>query len=276
VLREAPSAHTAEAFEQARIEQELTGVSLPPGHAFRFDAARLAQEEAEFAAVDCLLVPSSQAAETYEARGIPSHRIARHHYGYDPEAFTSATRGEQELQAIFVGRGEPTKGLHYALQAWTQSTLARRAKFLIVGDMLPDYKRYLEPLLSHPSVELRPFSTDVGALLARASLVVLSSVTEGSALVTYEAFGAGCVGLVSDATGAPCTDGIDGLVHPRRDPNALRAHLDLLDTDPQTLGRLRKGVATRRGELTWARAGDVLTARYREHSRPANDSATQV
>ena len=45
----------------------------------------------------------------------------------------------------------------------------------------------------------------------------LASLTEGSALVTFEAQGSGCVLCVSDAAGADCRPGLDALVHPAGD-----------------------------------------------------------
>ena len=41
--------------------------------------------------------------------------------------------------------------------------------------------------LQDPSIELLPFRRDVAGLMQAADVLVLASVTEGSALVTYEA-----------------------------------------------------------------------------------------
>jgi glycosyltransferase involved in cell wall biosynthesis len=263
VLREAPSAHTATAFEEARREQEVTGVVLPEGHAFRFDAAKLAREEAEFAVVDALLVPSEAAADTYRARGIPEERIETHRYGFDPAAFTPAQRDTRAgLQAVFVGRGEPTKGLHYMLDAWIESRAASNGRLAIVGAMLPEYEDYLAPRLAHPSVERLPFTRSVAAIMQQADVLLLSSVTEGSALVTYEAIGSGCVPLVSAAAGAPCAHEVDCLVHPTRDVARLTEHIDSVATDPSRLEGLRKGALARRDELTWSAAGGLLLEIY--------------
>jgi glycosyltransferase involved in cell wall biosynthesis len=265
-LREAPSAHTAEAFEQAAREQELVGVELPVGHAFRFDADRLAQEEQEFAAAAGLLVPSSYAASTYLRRGIAPERVLRHQYGFDPERFRVGARRDagEPFTALFVGRGEPTKGLHYALDAWHRSGVGATGRFVIVGEMLPAYAERLAPMLDDPSIEVREFAPAVETIMQAADVLVLPSVTEGSALVTYEAQGAGCALLVSDASGAPLSDDVEGLIHPARDVDALTEHFRRTATDPELRHRLRAGVLAHRDELTWRRAGAGLRAVYEQ------------
>ena len=54
-----------------------------------------------------------------------------------------------------MGRGEPRKGLHYALRAWIASGAAESGRFVIVGAIDPDYRAVLAPLLAHPSVDER-------------------------------------------------------------------------------------------------------------------------
>ncbi|HEY7438847.1 MAG TPA: glycosyltransferase family 4 protein [Acidimicrobiia bacterium] len=261
-LREAPSAHTAEVFDQAAAESRVTGVELPPGHPLRFDSARLRLEEQEFEAAGGLLVPSQPAADTFLTRGFGAERVVRHRYGYDPDRFRPMQRPDGPFTAVFVGRCEPPKGLHYALDAWFASGAAERGRFVVVGAMQPDYERFLGARLTHRSLEVRPFDPDVAELLGVADALVLPTVTEGSALVTYEATGSGCVPVVSDAAGAYCTDGLDGLVHRARDVGALTEHLRILSTDAVRLEELRQGVLAHRPELTWQRAGEVLAAAY--------------
>ena len=72
-------------------------------------------------------------------------------------------------------------------------------------------------------------------------MLLLPSIEEGSALVTYEAQVAGCVPLVSTAAGAMLDHDVHGLVHEAGDVATLTAQLDLLAGDPGTLERLRAG-----------------------------------
>lgn len=268
-VREAPSAHTAEAFAQAAREQERTGVVLPPNHPFRADPARLAREEAEFAAAAALLVPSRAAATTYRARGIDPARVVEHRYGCDLSVFRPgeswAPPPAGALRVAYVGRIEPTKGVHVALEAWVRSGLGGRGgRFLLVGEALAGMERILGSYRRAPGVEVRPNTADVAAVLRDVDALVLASVTEGSALVTYEAQACGCVLLVSDVAGADCRPDIDAYVHPARDVDRLAAQLRLLADDPDRLTRMRRAVLTRRDRLGWDAAADRLLACYQE------------
>jgi hypothetical protein len=102
-------------------------------------------------------------------------------------------------------------------------------------------------------------------------LLVLPSIEEGSALVTSEARGSGCVLLVSDAAGAHCVHMQHGLVHAVGDVSALTSHLDQLDSDRTLLGRLRAASLAGVGEITWRAAGarllDVYAETIAEHRR---------
>jgi hypothetical protein len=64
-----------------------------------------------------------------------------------------------------VGRCEPRKGLHYALQGWLASGAAERGTFTICGDFYPGYDRVLGHWLGHPSVRVQGFVPDVASLM---------------------------------------------------------------------------------------------------------------
>jgi glycosyltransferase involved in cell wall biosynthesis len=264
-VREAPNTHTAHAFAVVAEESELIGVRPPKRSSHRFDAAHLAQEEREWDAATAILVPSVAVEATFLDRGFDPARLLRHRYGYRPAPASPPGRGRSSgLSALFLGRIEPRKGLHYGLRAWIASTASARGRFLIYGDSpSAAYRTYLQPLLDHPSVELHGFTADPSAALASADVLVLPSIEEGSALVTYEAQAFGCVPLVSREAGAPVDDGVNGLVHDARDVAALTAQFDRLDESPAELGRLAANALERSADLTWAAAGTMLVGAYR-------------
>jgi glycosyltransferase involved in cell wall biosynthesis len=279
-FREAPSAHTQTAYEDAAREAAAVGVELPPDHHHRYDAAHLRRELEEFEAADFLLVPSAYVERTFLDRGFDDARLIRHGYGYDPAAFAAADAGPRAargdgLTIVFVGRGEPNKGLHHALRAWIDSGAAERGAFLLCGELLPDYRARLEPLLAHPSVRELGWVDPVAPVMRDADVLLLPSVTEGSALVTYEAQAAGCALLVSTAAGAPCEDGVEGLVHEPGDVAALTSHLRLLEGDPAVLDRMRAAALRHALQLTWSAAGRRLADAYFEGLTRAGRADTQ-
>ena len=270
-LRESPSAHTTESLARAEREQAITGVRLGRDQALRTDHAKIRREEREYDLASAILVPSPLVELTFLDRGFAPDRLARHRYGFDPERFpvppprTPST--DHPFTALYVGRCEPTKGLHYALEAWHRSGVSSHGRFRIVGTFVPGYAEALARLLDHPSVEVRPFTDDVSAEMRAADVLVLASVAEGSALVTYEAQASGLALLVSDATGAYVEHGIQGLVHPARDVDTLTEHLRTVACDPELLARLQAGAAAHRDALTWSAAAKVLVDVYEARRR---------
>ncbi|QEC50078.1 glycosyltransferase family 4 protein [Baekduia soli] len=262
---ERPNAHTAFAFDAvAAVGREL-GIAEQPGSPHAHDPDRLAREEREYAAADALLCPSDFVRDTFLEHGHDPERLLRHRYGYDPARFSPGVRDPRApFTAVFAGRGEPRKGLHLALRAWLASEGPRRGgRFVIAGPIDPVYRPVLAPMLADPSVvELGP-TTAMAEVMRGADVLVLPSVEEGSALVTYEARATGCVLLVSDHAGAACTPGHDALVHPAGDADALRRDLVAVQRDPALLARL--GVAGLEGAaaLTWEAAATVLLDCYR-------------
>lgn len=266
VVLERPNAHTAFAYEEVAKENREVGIELPDDHDHQFDPKRLALEETEYAEADYLLCPSEFVARTFSDRGFPAAKLVRHQYGFDLTRFGSPTTEPADhdgLVMIYAGVVEPRKGLHHALKAWLASGAHEKGTFMVCGEFVPGYRERLEPMISHPSVKVMGHRTDLPDLMRQSDLFVLSSVEEGSALVTYEARGAGCVLLVSDASGAVCEHMKNGLIHGSRDVASLTGHIRQLDQDRALLARLRAASGTGLEKLTWDEAGRRLEEVYR-------------
>ena len=264
-FRELPNAHTAATFAAARQADLDTGVTLPTQNSHASSIARLALEEREFAAADYLLAPSRFVLDSFVDRGFDPAVVVRHAYGHDPARFTPPAPADRPrpFTAVFVGRGEPAKGLHFALDAWLRSSASRDGRFLILGRLLPAYERALADRLADPSVEVLGFVDDVASVLAGCDVLIFPTYTEGSALVTFEAMAMGVVPLVSDAAGAPIADGIDGFRHAVGDVDALVRQLDLLTGTRGTLAAMRAAAVAASGRQTWDDGGRRLLEAYR-------------
>ena len=262
--REVPNTHTAHAYEVVARESARLGLTPRAGASHAADPVRLATEEQEWATATALLVPSDAVATTFLDRGFDPARLRRHRYGCTPA--TAVERAPREpgaaLTAVFLGRVEPRKGLHHALDAWLASSASGSGRLLVFGAIDDDYREVLADRLAHPSVELRGVTASPMAELARADVLLLPSLEEGSALVTYEAQVAGCVPLVSTAAGALMEHDVHGLLHEPGDVATLTAQLDLLASDAATLERLRTAALAHAPDLTWAAASRSLVAAY--------------
>ncbi len=280
---ERPNAHTQFAYEVVLQECQKLGLTLPSSHEHAYNAAVLQRELLEYEAASRLLCPSDFVASTFIDRGFASERLARHQYGFDETVFYAQEKqrtGKSGLTMLFVGGCAPRKGLHYALKAWLQSTASQDGEFLIAGAFVPGYAEKLEPMLSHPSVRRLGHRSDVAELMRRSDVLVLPSIEEGSALVTSEARGCGCVLLVSDAAGAICQDMENALVHRAGDVEALTQHINLLGQDRRLLEKLRSASLRTVHEITWTAAGRRLLEVYRdtiaEHSHGVSSCAEEL
>ncbi len=271
-VREVPNTHTAHAYEVVAREYAALGLEPRRGESHTLNARRLATEESEYAAAAGLLVPSEAVAGSFLERGFDDGKLLRHRYGCtvaEPPARDSAG----PFTAVFLGRGSPRKGLHTALEAWTASTAAATGRFLVYGLLDEDYAAILAPLLAHPSVEVRGVTSEPMRVLASADVLLLPTVEEGSALVTYEAQVAGCVPLVSTAAGAVIEEGVTGFTHAVGDVGALTAQLDLLIARPDLLATMSGAALARADELSWAAATQATLAAYREAGRLVRESS---
>lgn len=263
---ERPNAHTRYAYEVVRQECLKLGISMPAGHEHDYNPAILAREEEEYSLADYLLCPSDFVARTFLDRGFSPGKLLRHQYGFNQKLFfpSAVPIGPREgLTMLFAGGCAPRKGLHYALDAWLRSNAHRTGRFLIAGGFIPGYAELLSAQLAHPSVKVLGHRSDVPDLMRQSDILILPSIEEGSALVTSEARGSGCVLLVSDAAGAICEDGKTGLIHHAGDVATLTNQIDQLDANKQLLDEFRKRSLASVKALTWEEAGQTLLKGYR-------------
>jgi glycosyltransferase involved in cell wall biosynthesis len=264
---ERPNANTRYAMEVVRQECERLGVALPLAHEHAYHAEKLRKEEEEYDLATRLLCPSDFVVKTFLDKGFPRERLVRHTYGYDETVYFD--RGEtpnpgRNLIMLFVGACAVRKGLHYALEAWLRSPVSRTGTFLIAGEFLDVYKEKLAPMLAHPSVKVLGHRSDVPELMRKSDVLILPTIEEGSALVTSEARGSGCVLLVSEAAGAICKHEDNALVHRVGDIETLSKQITMLNDDRALLDRLRTNSLRTTHHITWTAAGNRLLEVYRQ------------
>jgi glycosyltransferase involved in cell wall biosynthesis len=264
VVREAPNTHTEFAWRVVAEEVARLGLQGEVDTAHTANDRRLDMERADWSQATAILAPSDFVAQTFRDAGFADDRILRHQYGFRPgtRVARARTAAPAPLRAVYVGLGEPRKGLHYALDAWLRSEASKDGTLTVVGRMLPAYEALLADRLAHPSVRVVGFTHQVEAALAASDVLLLPTIEEGSALVTYEAQAMGCVPLVSTASGALVEDGVQGLFHEPRDVDALVSHLDLLSNDRAELARMSAAAIAHGPELTWDAAAHTLVRCY--------------
>jgi glycosyltransferase involved in cell wall biosynthesis len=264
---ERPNAHTRFAYEVVQKECDRIGVSLPPGYEHSYNLALLKHEEMEYAQTDALLCPSEFVVKTFIDQGFSRERLVRFIYGVDEKKFHPSNQPRSTragLKMIFVGVCAVRKGLHFALEAWLQSTASKTGRFLIAGDFIPAYRKKLAPMLAHPSVEVLGQRHDVPELMRECDLFVLPSIEEGFGLVCTEAMASGCVPLISEACTDVCRNDLHGFVHRVADVPAITGHITRLDQNRGLLAQMRAACLAAIPSITWKAAGVTLLQAYQQ------------
>jgi glycosyltransferase involved in cell wall biosynthesis len=260
---ERPNTHTRFGYEVVKRECERLRVALPAGDEHEYNADILRVEEEEYQLADALLCPSDFVVKTFLDLGFPKKKLVRHMYGFDKKRFhPGSVEHKNGLTMLFVGECNIVKGLHFALEAWLQSSAYHRGTFLIAGRFVPTYAERLDSLLSHPSVKPLGHRHDIPELMRKADILVLPSLTEGFGLVVVEGMGSGCVPLVSDACTDVCKHMENALVHRVGDVHTLAQQISALDADRDLLMKLRAGALRTIPDVTWTAAGSKLLSAY--------------
>lgn len=275
VVLERCNAHTRYVYDVTEKECERLGIAPPPGYSHTYNEEILRKEEIEYNLADRLLCPSDFVLRTFLDAGFPPEKLLRHQYGFDPTTHFpggQASSPDRGLTVLFAGACTPRKGLHFALEAWRNSPASREGTFLIVWQYLPGYPERLAGLLDHPSIKVLGYRNDLADIMRQADILVLPSIEEGSALVTSEGRGCGCVLMVSEASGAYCKHMENALVHRVGDIQTLSNHFTLLHEDRSLLERLRAESISTMHEITWQAAGANLLEVYRSVLASGNAS----
>lgn len=248
---------THQRYQQEIVAEEfgLWGAARPVS-----DPRDTTREEAIYAVADAITVPSSVARRSFIQQGINADKVHVIPYGVRLEAFhPSAAPPADEFHVLFAGAVGLRKGVPYLLQAFAAVQHPRK-RLRVVGAMQEELGPLLA-LLPTAHVEfLGPVpQARLADLMSRSHLLVLPSIEEGLALVQAQAMACGCPVLCTTNTGGEdlFTDGIEGLIVPIRDPDALRDRMQRVADSPAFQQTLRQAALARVAHLGgWQEYGD--------------------
>ena len=198
-------------------------------------------------------------------------------------------RSSKTVNAIFVGRLSPEKGLPDLLHAWAtvKARASRSVKLRIIGDgPQADELRALALALDlGETVEFFGYCEDVPAELAKADLFVLPSYAEGNSNAILEAMRAGLPIVATRVGGAAIQVGSEGerFLVPPGDRQALADRLHELIEDESLRRRLGTAMRARiesvfaieRVAAIYEQAYDLILCGRRRASRPAQSGPVQ-
>jgi glycosyltransferase involved in cell wall biosynthesis len=235
----------------ARLARVSTVIHTRHGRSFGASARQQFVSSLAARLTDRFVCVSEDSARLTIGQGVPARKVCAIWNGIDTGRFAFSGPVERG-PLVTVARLSPEKDLDTLLRA---TALACREepefRLEIAGDgpCMTGLRRVTAELGLGERVHFHGEVRDVPALLARASLFALSSLSEGVSLTLLEAMGRGLPCVATRVGGNPevVVDGTTGLLVPSRDPAALAAALLRLWRAPEE-GR-RMGLAGRRRVL---------------------------
>ena len=202
--------------------------------------------------------------------------------GVDLEAAPNGPKPpSDDLRLLFVGRAEERKGLPVLLSAFQALVEQIPSKLTVIGADPEDVSRLISDpdVLSHIDVLGKVSDSVLWRQLGDADLLCAPSLTgESFGMVLTEAFAAGTPVIASKIAGYSdvVTDGVDGVLVPPADPQALAEELQLLAHEPERL--VAMGEAGRRGaeRYGWPRVAEQVRKVYEWVRDPAPAPVSQL
>jgi hypothetical protein len=230
-------------------------------------AAFSAREHGEWESADLIVCGSHFVREGIRRAGGPVDRTVVIPYGVDA-AGTPVVRSlaARPLRVLTVGAVGLRKGSPYVLEAARK--LQGAAVFRMVGHITvsPAAARRLADSVKLTGALPR---VAIARQLAWADVFLLPSICEGSATVCYEALAAGLPVITTPHAGSVVRHGVDGMIVPIRDAEAIAGALDTIRTSPTLLFNLSRNAAERAGEFTLEKYGERLVAALAGIGEPA-------
>jgi glycosyltransferase involved in cell wall biosynthesis len=210
-----------------------------------YPEADLARVDEEIALADHVCCGSAFVKSTMSEWGVPGLKVSVIPYGVRAKNFTpaDAPRTDAGLRLLFVGHFGMRKGAWYLLQAMARLKHLRGLTLTMIGKQTVG-ARYLAPVASMIQTLAHTPRAQMPAIYHAADVLVLPSLFEGSAGATYEALASGLPVITTPNTGSIVRDGVDGLIVPARDVEALAERIEQLYGDV----RLRHAMATQARE----------------------------
>jgi glycosyltransferase involved in cell wall biosynthesis len=222
----------------------------------------------EYELADLILVESEKAADSFRVLGFPNEKLYSMPQGVDANRFQPGPPPPL-FRAVFVGALIKRKGVHTLIEAWKKLRLPR-AELWLAGHPHAEIKPYLVDLPSN--VKVLGFRGDVENVFRAGSVHLFPSSLEGSAKTTYEAAACALAQITTREAGDVVVDGVNGVVIPPDDVDALAAAIQFLYDRPDLVRKY--GAAGRKRVLeqfTWDHFRERVLAAY----RLAMDRATE-
>ena len=234
------------------------------------------RREAEWAVADLVMVNSEWTRQALIRQGVKDDKVVVVPLAYErdkveergtrDEAYQGAEKSSRRstfdsrrtLRVLFLGQVILRKGIQYLIEA-ARLLSEERIHFDVVGSI-----GILDKAVTSAPANMTfhgPVSRDrTEAFYRSADLFVLPTLSDGFALTQLEAMAHGLPVIATPNCGDVVTDGVDGLIVPASDPNALAEAFQLILQDPEKLREMREATDAKLEQFSFARLGENLAA----------------
>ncbi len=203
----------------------------------------------EYDLADLLVVLSEKAAQTFRVQGFPEEKLFYLPRGVDVQRFRPGRRPPL-FRAVFSGALIERKGIHHLLEAWHRLAL-KDAELWLIGAVHDEAKPHLKRFW-RDNIRVVGFAKNPEEYLSQGTIHVFPSQCEGSAKVTYEAAACGLPQITTREAGDVVTDGVEGVVIPPANVDALADAILHMYNHPEVVGRMSVSARKRVVEnFTW-------------------------
>jgi glycosyltransferase involved in cell wall biosynthesis len=217
----------------------------------------------EIEEADRVIIPSDFVYRTFIENGIPAEKLVMIPYGFNPSDFAPGEKTDDVFRVLFVGNIGIQKGVHYLLEAWERLALPD-AELVFIGKVEEGMRTLLDRHAGRITLRGHVRHEELHREYAQASVFILPSLQEGSALVTYEAMACGLPLIVSTNTGSVVRDGEDGFIIPIRSADAIAGKLQWMYDHRDEAAGMGATAAEYVQQFTWDRYAERVIEVYRD------------
>jgi glycosyltransferase involved in cell wall biosynthesis len=215
-----------------------------------------ALQEAELA--DYVICETDAAFASCCAEGMPPEKLLTIPNGVDLERFRPRENSAAHpFRALYVGQVGLRKGVPYLLEAWRQLAW-RDAELWVAGNVDAEIRPLLGRYAGLPGLRFVPYTPDPVSLYRAADVFVFPSLVEGGAKVGFEALACGVPLVTTPTAGSIARAGVEGLIVPPRDVDAIADAIERLRADAALRGQMGRAARTRAEDFSWEHHGDRL------------------
>jgi len=216
---------------------------------------------------DYVIAPSESVADEVVAwHGFPRDRIQVVPYGIDDTFFEIDNR-PMPGRVLFAGTCCLWKGIHYfAMAAQSLTANGPAYDFRVAGSVTAMIRNH--PMCRQLTFLGRVPRGEMKREYAQADVMAFPTLGDSFGVVQLEAMAAGIPIVTTRMAGAVLRDGIDGLLVPERDPQALAEAIARIVEDRELRERMATASKQRARDFTWARYGERLVTALRRLETP--------